>query len=153
MIVGCSCMVFLWVFSYDFSFIYDRAKMIVLDDLMHECSSSNMVSEAFTRKRHHHNLSVIIVLQNLYSKGSAMRDIHLNAQYIVLFQNPRDKGQFNHFARQVEPTLSKSLIKVYIEATNKPYSHLMVDLKPHTPNMLRYRSNTLSDTQTVFIIS
>ena len=65
-----------WLFLYDvfmvfflMIFIYDRPKMIVLDDLMHECSSSNMLSETFTRKRHHHNLSVIIVLQNLYSKG------------------------------------------------------------------------------------
>ena len=32
-----------------------------------------------------------------------MRNVHLNTEYLVLFHNPRDKSQFEHLARQLEP--------------------------------------------------
>jgi hypothetical protein len=127
--------------------------MFVMDDLMEECSSNKSVAEAFTRKRHHHNLSVVLVLQNLFSRGSVMRDIHLNAQYVVLFQNPRDKSQFSHFARQVDPENAKDLIKTYRIVTREPFSHLFIDLKPHTPDNIRYRSDSLSSSQIVYVFN
>ena len=76
-----------------------------------------------------------------------MRNIHLNTEYVVLFRNPRDKSQFGHLARQLEPKHSKALVDAYVDAyvdaTSRPYSHLLVDLKPHTPDAMRYRSNSL----------
>ena len=37
--------------------------------------------------------------------------------------------------------------------TSRPYSHILVILKPHTPDALRYRTNTLQlDRQTVYVI-
>ena len=45
-------------------------------------------------------------------------------------------------------------MKPYIDATNEPYSHLLVDLKPLTPNPLRYRSNSLSgDKQIIYVVN
>ena len=61
--------------------------------------------------------------------------------------------QFGHLARQLEPKHSKALVDAYVDATSRPYSHLLVDLKPHTPDALRYRSNSLQlDRQTVYVI-
>ena len=82
-----------------------------------------------------------------------MRNVHLNTEYVVLFRNPRDKSQIGHLARQLEPKHSKALVDAYVDATSRPYSHLLVDLKPLTPDALRYRSNSLQlDRQTVYVI-
>lgn len=123
----------------------------VFDDLMMQCAASSTVAELFVQKRHHADLSVILVLQNLYVQGKEMRNIHLNTQYLTLFSSPRDKSQLYHFARQVEPTRSKFVMEAYRDATSKPYGHLLIDLKPRTPEELRYRSQSLSsDEQTVY---
>ena len=78
-----------------------------------------------------------------------MRNVHLNTEYVVSFRNPRDKSKFAHLARQLEPKRSKA----FVDATSRPYLQLLVDLKPHTPDALRYRSNSLQlDRQTVYVI-
>ena len=74
-----------------------------------------------------------------------MRNVHLNTEYVVLFRNPRDKSQFGH--------LKLEHSKALVDVTSRPYSHLLMDLKPHTPDALRYRSVSLQlDRQTVFVI-
>ena len=80
-----------------------------------------------------------------------MRNVHLNTEYVVLFRNRRDKSQFGHLT--LEPKHSKALVDAYVDATSRPYSHLLVDLKPLTPDALRYRSNSLQPgRQTVYVI-
>ena len=69
-------------------------KSIVFDDLMTKCADSNLVA-VFMQKRHHHNLTVVLILHILFVQGKIMRNINLNTQYIVLLNNPRNKGQFN----------------------------------------------------------
>ena len=128
-------------------------KLVVFDDMMTQCANSEMIAQAFTQKRHHQNVSVVLILQNLYCQGKVMRNVHLNTEYVVLFRNPRDKSQFGHFARQLEPKRSKDLMDAYADATSRPYSHLLVDLKPHTPDVLRYRSDSLRpDRQVVYVV-
>ena len=82
-----------------------------------------------------------------------MRTIQLNTEHFVLFANARDKSQFLHFARQVEPTRTSQFMEAYTDATSRPFHHFLVDLKPSTPNHLRYRSDSLSqDKQIVYAI-
>ena len=119
---------------------FSGPKAKVFDDMMLQCDKGELITQAFTQKRHHQNLSVILILQNLYCQGTIMRNIHLNTEYVVLFQNPHDKSQFGHWARQLEPKHPRALVDAYVYATSRPYSHLLVDLKPHTPDTLSYRS-------------
>ena len=124
-------------------------KAMVFDDMMKQYASNELIAQAFTQKRHHQNLSIILILQNLYCQGKVMRNVHLNTVYVVLFLNPRDKSQFGHFARQLEPKPSKALV----DDTSRPYSHLLVNLKSLIPDALRYRSNSLQlDRHTVYVI-
>ena len=124
-------------------------KAIVFDDMMMQCTRRELITQAFTQKRHHQNLSVILILQDLYCQGKVMRNVHLNTEYVILFRNPRDKSQFGLLARQLEPKHSKALV----DSTWRPYSHILVDLKPLTPDALRYRSISLRlDRQTVYVI-
>ena len=125
-------------------------KAVVFDDLMMKAADNEMIAECFTQKRHHHNLSVILILQNLFVQGRMMRNVQLNTQYMVLLSNPRDKSQIATLARQVEPGRSAQVVKAYTDATSEKYGNFLIDLKPDTPERLRYRSNVLKDVQTVY---
>ena len=125
-------------------------KAVVFDDLMMKAADSEMLAECFTQKRHHHNLSVVLILQNLFIQGRMMRSVQLNTQYMVLLNNPRDKSQIATLARQVEPGRASQVVKAYSDATSKKYGNFLIDLKPETPEQLRYRSDVLNDIQSVY---
>jgi hypothetical protein len=66
--------------------------------------------DMFTRGSHHQNFGVILLTQNLFQKGPHTRTISLNSHFIVTFNNPRDKSQIYHLARQMYPTSSLFLV-------------------------------------------
>lgn len=55
-------------------------------------------SDLFTEHVHHQNLSVLYILQNIFNNTKNYRTLSLNANDIVLFENPRDKVQVSHLA-------------------------------------------------------
>jgi len=65
----------------------------------------------------------------------------LNSHYMVLFKNPRDVSQFANFARQMYPITSQFAVEAYRDATQEPYSYLLVDLRPEQDEELRLRTN------------
>lgn len=118
----------------------DEETLIILDDLMSEAYNST-VSELFTKGSHHRNTSVILVTQNLFHHTSQSRNISLNAKYIVLFKNPRDKQQFSHLARQIYPENSKELMRVYNEVMQTPHAYFIIDLTQDCNELLRFRTD------------
>ena len=72
----------------------------VLDDLMDEAVRSPIISQLFTRGRHR-NLSVILLLQNMFPKGKFNKSISRNAQYMVLFRSPSDRKQMDIIAERI----------------------------------------------------
>lgn len=115
-------------------------KLVIIDDLMRESSSSDAIVDLFTKGSHHKNLSVILISQNLFHQGRGQRDISLNANYIVVFKNPRDRAQIRHLARQVYPDDPKFLEEAYYDATSRPHGYLLLDLKQSTPDEYRFRT-------------
>ena len=75
--------------------------LVIIDDLMAETDAR--VTTLFTKKSHHANTSVLYLVQNLFPKNKESRTISLNAQYMVLFKNPRDTSQISHLAKQMYP--------------------------------------------------
>jgi hypothetical protein len=119
---------------------------LMIDDLMHEAGDSKTVSMLFTKGSHHRNISVVLILQNFFLKSKEMRTISLNAQYLVLFKNPRDKTIITHIGKQVFPGSVKKLQQIFDEVTrNKPYSYIFIDLKPETCDDLRLLQNVLGE--------
>lgn len=116
------------------------AKLVIIDDLMRESSSCGTIVDLFTKGSHHKNLSVILISQNLFHQGRGQRDISLNANYIVVFKNPRDRAQIRHLARQVYPDDPKFLEEAYYDATSQPHGYLLLDLKQSTPDEYRFRT-------------
>ena len=78
----------------------DRGSLCIFDDVMNEVSSNATISKLFTRGRSHLGCSLVLMLQNIFPKGSQSRTISINAQYQVLFRNPRDSLQISVLARQ-----------------------------------------------------
>jgi hypothetical protein len=73
--------------------------LIILDNLLNE-AYSRKVCNLFTKGSHHPNLSVILITQSLFHQGRHSWDVLLNAKYLVLLKNVRDKNQFLYLARQ-----------------------------------------------------
>lgn len=107
------------------------------------------VCELFTKGSHHKNLSIILITQNVFHQGKYCRDISLNCKYLVIFKNPRDKSQIYPLARQIFPENPQSFIKVYKEATSKPFGYLFLDLTQLTHDLLRFRTDIFNTHYTI----
>lgn len=129
----------------DFEFIqglpdsYEKGDLIVIDDLMHRLNDK--IADLFTAASHHCEVSVILILQNLFPRLKVMRDISLNAHYLILFRNARDASQVGCLGRQLYPRNSQFLTDAYIKATSKPFGYLLIDLHPLTTEECRLREN------------
>ena len=117
--------------------------VIVFDDLMIECLKSEPVMNLFTVGSHHKNTGVFFITQNIFSKGKFARDISLNANYMIIFHNPRDQMQFQMLARQMFPNNSNFLTESFNDATKKPHGYLYLDLKKSTEMKNRIQTSIL----------
>ena len=120
-----------------------KRNVVVLDDLMTE--TNGCVTDLFTKKSHHSNTSVIYLVQNLFQKYKESRTISLNAQYMVVFKNPRDASQVTHLAKHMYPSRVKFVQEAFKDATSVPHGYLLVDLKQDTPEDMRLRTTFLPD--------
>ena len=92
----------------------------------------------FTRKGHHRNASVIYITQNMFQQSKASRTLSLNAHYMILFQNTRDKGQIKVLANQIQ---LPHLLPAYQDAISTPHGYLVIDFHPQTPDSYRLRTD------------
>lgn len=115
--------------------------LLIIDDNMNKVTNDSITSDLFTKYSHHKNLSVILVLQNLFPKSKYMRDISTNATYIVLMNNPRENLQVRTLSQQIDSDNKLFVYKCYKDATKKPFSYLFLDFNNTTPEEIRLRTN------------
>ena len=84
--------------------------LLILDDLMSECSKDQRVSDLFTRGSHHKGISVFYLTQNLFPPGKLSRTISLNSHYFIVFKNPRDSLGIATLAKQMFPGQTQYLM-------------------------------------------
>ena len=120
-----------------------KPHIVVVDDLMSEVAGDKRMSDLFTKVSHHENISVIFIVQNLFYQAKCMRTISINTHYFFLLKNPRDRSQVMAFGRQLYPSDSKYFLEAYDDATSEPFSYLLVDVSPRTPDKLRLRSKII----------
>jgi hypothetical protein len=126
--------------------------LIVLDDLMTDAGKSATISELFTKGMHHNNISIILIVQNLYHQGKKMRDISLNANYITLFKNPRDARQITYLSSQMFPLLPRYLPDAFQQATERPHGYLVIDCTQTTASNMRLLTNIFPHEKCYFLI-
>ena len=126
--------------------------LVIIDDLMSECSKDQRISDLFTRGSHHQGISVMYLTQNLFPPGKQSRTISLNAHYMIVFKNPRDSLGVSTLARQMYPHNTNFLVQSFQDATKKPYGYLLFDLHQRTPENMRLRTNILpGEKQIVYV--
>ena len=126
--------------------------LVILDDLMCQCSSDQRVSDLFTRGSHHRGLTVMYLTQNHFPPGKLSRTISLNSHYMIVFKNPRDSLGISTLARQMYPHNTNFLLQSFQDVTKKPYGYLLLDLHQLTPENMRLRTNILpSEKQIVYV--
>lgn len=128
----------------------DENNLIIYDDLMDECAVDKSILDLFTKGSHHMNISVIVLTQNVFSKGKNNRTISLNTQYLILFNNPRDRSQIGFMARQMYPEAPRFLQDAYRDAATRPHGYIFVDNNQQTPEELRVQSNITARVRTVY---
>lgn len=117
--------------------------LVIFDDLMTECIKNEHIMNLFTVGSHHKNTSVFFITQNIFSKGKYSRDISLNSNYLILFNNPRDKLQLSILARQMYPGDVNFFIESFKDATKSPHGYLFLDLKQNTEEKNRVQTGIL----------
>ena len=86
--------------------------LLIIDDLLDK-EDTSLVRDIFIKGSHHNNIGVIFVKQNLFLPYKDYRTLSLNANYIVVFKNPRDTSQINALARQAFVSKPTFLTTVY----------------------------------------
>jgi GTPase SAR1 family protein len=123
-----------------------QKNIIIIDDNMHVMTNDILISDLFTKISHHKNITVVLILQNLFPKSKYMRDISSNSTYIVLMSNPRETLQVKTLSTQIDGANQNFILNCYIDATKgKPFSYLFLDFDQNTPDELRVRTNIFPD--------
>ena len=98
----------------------------------------------------HKNVHVIYVKHNLFQQIKQPRTIDLNTTHLILFKSPRDIQQIDYLGRQLNN--AKFLRHAYQLATKEDFGHLLIDLDPKTSECLRYSSNIVPPSPTIFYL-
>jgi hypothetical protein len=112
--------------------------LVVVDDMLSQLNKD--MAELFQVVSHHSKTSIIFLSQSLFFNNTSFREMKGNVNYLVLFKNPSNKSQAGVFFKQIAPTHSKALTKVYDKVTKKPYTYLLFDLHQETPDEIRIRT-------------
>ena len=104
---------------YDMTEAHDNS-LVILDDLMSQCSNDQRVADLFTRGSHHRGISVLFLTQNLFPPGKLSRTISLNSHYMIIFRNPRDSLGIATLARQMYPKNADYLLESFNDVTKDP---------------------------------
>ena len=107
--------------------------------------SSGIVSDLFTKGSHYRKISVILITQNIFHQCKHCRDISLNAKYLVLLKNVRDRSQFILLTQQLYPKNSVDLYDSYQHATGKPHGYFVLDLSQDLNDLLWFRTDIFPD--------
>ena len=121
-----------------------KPHFIVIDDLMTELGNDKNLSNLFTKESHHLGISVVFVLQNMYAKGSQIRNINLNTHYRILLYS-LDIKQVEFLARQMYGHKWKSFMDAYNKALTRPHGYLYVNQRQDCPENLRLQTRITSD--------
>ena len=126
----------------------------ILDDLMSEFDSfGEELVDVFTVKRHHSNISCILVVHNIFPPSEAFRTASRNSQYFILFNQPRDRSQITRFASQMRPGQTHFFQDAYNDAVSRNFGYLLIDLHPQdTDENLRLSTNAFHDEQRIYYV-
>jgi Poxvirus A32 protein len=117
----------------------DNGSLIIFDDTLSDIKPG--FEKVFQVLGHHTNCSLIFIAQNLFYDNKTYRNVSSQLDYIVLMRNQRNASQIRTLAHQLCPGKPQYIIEVYQDATQLPFSYLIVDCGANSPKELRLRSS------------
>ena len=130
--------------------------LLILDDCMSQVKDSTVLEQLFTRGRHE-NISVILVLQSMFYKGSVLKTVRDNATYMAITNHIQDQTRLYTFSSQLELKNSTYFIDSYMDAMKTRFNYLFIDLHPKSqlrdaPYFIKYRSGVAkAEGQTLYM--
>ena len=133
------------------SFDENKINLLIIDDLILECKDNEEILKLFTIDSHHKNVSVFLVSQNIFMKGSCSRDLSLNSSNLIIFNNPRDYLQIGILGRQMFPNKSKAFVEIFQDAVSSENGHgyIFLDFAQKTEKKLRIQSGIITGEQRI----
>ena len=119
-----------------------KGMMLILDDLIADAFSSSQCDlvKLFTISSHHMNITVVVLLHNLFMKD--LRILSLNTHHFFITKNPRSYIQIQHLGREMFPGYKNFLPKAFKDATkNQNYSYIYINTSQLVNDDLRVISN------------
>jgi hypothetical protein len=123
-------------------------RWLIVDDLMKEVTEDKNSDKLFTKYSHHLNVTVFLVVQNLFLKS--LRTISINTHYFFLGKNPRDGLSAGNLAKQMFPGDSAYFMETYKDATAEPHSFLFVSARQETDDAARLVKNYARPGKTMY---
>lgn len=132
----------------------EKRGLIVIDDLMQSAGESKAVTDLFCNKVQHSNVSVILLMQNLFYHGKERTTLLRCAHYLVVFKNPMDLSVPLYLAQRIMPMQRKLFLSIFENATSVPFGYLFIDGRQTTPAIARFRTNIFDNrgVQHVYIL-
>ena len=137
--------------SFDPFIKKDQHGLFIFDDLMRETSTKTTITDLFSKKSHHCNISVILITQNLFYEGKERKTFMRSAHYLVIFNNPLDYSMVYSLAKNIFPRSQKVFLNIYEKAANKPNGYIFIDGNQQTIPQARFRTDIFHSFQKVFI--
>ena len=123
--------------------------LLIYDDSCEEVFNEPEFVKLATSGRHR-RINILYVKHNLFHQSKHSRTIDLNTTHIVLFKSLRDIQQIEYLGKQLN---ALNVIKeAYETATKEPYGHLVIDLDPKTTEGLRFCSNVIGPSPSIFYL-
>lgn len=123
--------------------------LLIFDDSCEEIYDDKRFAKIATSGRHR-KLHVIFVKHNLFHQSKNSRTIDLNTTHVILFKSPRDVNQIVYFGKQLNK--APFLKEAFEKATVDSFGHLLIDFNPRTSDALRYSSNIVGPSPTIFYL-
>ena len=139
--------------GFDSYYHNEKHSLIIIDDLLQELCSDRNLTDLFCREGHHHNVSVILIMQDLFCSGSQRKTILKNAHYLCLFKNPLDMAGIYIIGQRIMPKHIREFLTIFEKATSTKHGYLFIDGKQTTPDNARLRTNIFGAYQNIFSIN
>ena len=117
--------------------------LLFLDDLQSKIMNSPEVIDLVCVDSHHRNISVFLILQNLYSSGKFARTVSLQSHYLFCLKSLRDRTQLCTLATQIYGKSKSGIIAEALQhqMSLHTYPYVLVDISPHSERKTAVRSN------------
>jgi len=125
-------------------------KFVIVDDMMDQLKRNPEFLKIAIKGSHHRNLSFWFLSQSIFPPN--LRQISLQAHYVILLKSPRDLQQIRTFVLQVDPANWRGMLEAYEDATREGHSYILFDLSVRQKDHLRLRTHIFPGETTVVYI-